>query len=143
MRFLIRIVVCVLALSMCRAVGLAQETRGSIEGVVKDSYGAVLPGVTVEAPSPSIVVASMALIDGQGIYRFPAVAPGVYEVSASLAGFTPRKVGGIQLLLGQILKVDVALAVAGVAESVQVMATSPVIDVKQNAASAVITAEVI
>src|SRR5262245_60655897 len=128
MRLLIRVVVCVLALSMCRAVGLAQETRGSIEGVVKDSSGAVLPGVTVEARSPSLVGVSTAITDAQGIYRFPALAPGVYEVSASLAGFTPRKVGGIQLLLGQILKVDVALAVAGAAESAQVRATSQVID---------------
>jgi hypothetical protein len=54
MRFVIRVVVCVLALSMCRAVGLAQETRGSIEGVIKDTSGAVLPGVTVEARGPAL-----------------------------------------------------------------------------------------
>ena len=68
------------------------ETRGSIEGVVKDTSGAVLPGVTVEARSPALVGVSTATTDAQGIYRFPALAPGVYEVSATLAGFSPRKV---------------------------------------------------
>jgi len=74
------------------------ETRGSIEGVVKDTSGAVLPGVTVEARSPALVGVSTATTDAQGIYRFPALAPGVYEVSATLAGFSPRKVADIQLL---------------------------------------------
>jgi hypothetical protein len=143
MRYVFRVVVCALAFSALSSVLAAQETRGSIEGIVKDTSGAVLPGVTVEARSPALVGVSTAITDAQGIYRFPALAPGVYEVSASLAGFSPRKVDGIQLLLGQILKVDMALAVAGLVESVQVLATSPVIDVKQNAASAVITAEVI
>ena len=143
MRYVIRVVVCALTFSALSSVLAAQETRGSIEGIVRDTSGAVLPGVTVEARSPALVGASTAITDAQGIYRFPALAPGVYEVSASLAGFSPRKVDGIQLLLGQILKVDMSLAVAGVAESVQVLATSPVIDVRQNAASAVITAEVI
>ena len=143
MRYIVRMVVCALTFSALSNVLGAQETRGSIEGIVRDTSGAVLPGVTVEARSPSLVGASTAISDAQGIYRFPALAPGVYDVSATLAGFSPRKVSGVQLLLGQILKVDIALAVAGVAESVQVMATSPVIDVRQNAASAVITAEVI
>src|SRR5438552_2289000 len=105
MRFGIRVVACVLAISTCSAITLAQETRGSIEGVVKDTSGAVLPGVTIEARSPALVGVSTATTDAQGIYRFPALAPGVYEVAATLAGFTPRKVAGIQLLVGQILKV--------------------------------------
>jgi hypothetical protein len=138
-----RVVVCLVAVSPLSSPALAQETRGSIEGIVRDTSGSVLPGVTVEARSPALVGVSTALTDAQGIYRFPALAPGLYEVTATLAGFGPRKVAGIQLLLGQILKVDLSLAVAGLAETVQVVATSPVIDVRQNAASAVITAEVI
>ena len=102
MRYVIRVVVYALTFSALSSVLGAQETRGSIEGVIKDTSGAVLPGVTVEARSPALVGVSTAITDAQGIYP-----------------------------------------VAGVAESVQVLATSPVIDVKQNAASAVITAEVI
>ncbi len=60
----------------------AQETRGSIEGIVKDTSGAVLPGVTVEARSPALVGVATATSDTNGMFRFPALAPGVYEVTA-------------------------------------------------------------
>jgi Carboxypeptidase regulatory-like domain/TonB-dependent Receptor Plug Domain len=121
----------------------AQETRGSIEGVVKDASGAVLPGATVEARSPSLVGIQSTTSDGNGIYRFPALSPGIYEVSATLSGFTTKKVADIQLNLGQTLKVDFSLPIAGMTESVQVTAESPLIDVKGNAASVSIQADVI
>ena len=121
----------------------AQETRGSIEGIVKDSSGAVLPGVTVEAKSPSLVGAQSTTSDANGVYRFPALAPGNYEVSATLSGFTTKKVSDIQLSLGQTLKVDFALPIAGMTESVQVTAESPLIDVKANAAAVSIQADII
>ena len=121
----------------------AQETRGSIEGVVKDSSGAVLPGVTVEARSAAGTGVVSAATDNLGAYRFPSLMPGIYEVSANLTGFGPKKVENIQLLLGQILRVNFALSLAGVAESVQVTAESPLIDVKQNAASVSIQADLI
>jgi len=120
----------------------AQETRGSIEGVIKDSSGAVLPGVTVEAKLTGGAIAS-GVTDATGIYRFPSLAPGVYEVTASLTGFVVKKVENVQLQLGQILKIDFALALAGVSESVQVSAESPLIDVKQNAAAVSIQSDII
>jgi hypothetical protein len=121
----------------------AQEQRGSIEGLVKDSSGAVLPGVTVEARSPSMVGVNAAVSDTSGVYRFPSLPPGRYELTASLQGFTSAKAQNIQLELGQVLKVDLTLTVSGVAESVQVQGDSPLIDVKQNAAGADVHAEVI
>ena len=102
----------------------------------KTRSGAVLPGVTVEAHSPILVGVATATTDTSGVYRFPALAPGVYEVTATLPGFQTAKVENIQLGLGQILKVDFAVQIASVSESVSVSAESPLIDVKQNAASA-------
>jgi hypothetical protein len=121
----------------------AQETRGSIEGIVKDTSGAVLPGVTVEARSPALVGVATATSDTDGVFRFPALSPGVYEVTATLAGFRTTKVENVQLSLGQILKVDIPMPVASVSEEIQVTAESPIIDVKQNAATASIQAEII
>jgi hypothetical protein len=133
-----------LALLVCLAAPvLAQETRGSIEGIVKDTSGAVLPGVTVEARSPNLVGVATVTSDLNGIYRFPALAPGIYEVTATLNGFQTKKVTEVQLQIGQILKIDFPLQVAGVSESVSVSAESPLIDVKQNAAAATITSEII
>ncbi len=110
----------------------AQEQRGSIEGVVRDSSGAVLPGVTVEARTNTGVVLT-STTDSEGTYRFPSVAPGTYEVTATIQGFAPKKQSDIDVGLGQIKKVDLALGVQGVAENVQVTAESPLVDVKQSA----------
>jgi carboxypeptidase family protein/TonB-dependent receptor-like protein len=122
---------------------VAQEQTGSIQGVVKDSSGAVLPGVTVEARSPSAVGVSTAVSDANGIYRFPALPPGTYEVSASLQSFVPAKVGDAIVTLGKQLTIDLVLKLAGVSESVTVTGESPIIDVKQNAAFATIQRETI
>jgi outer membrane receptor protein involved in Fe transport len=121
----------------------AQEQRGSIEGVVKDSSGAVLPGVTVTAKSPTLVGVQTTVSDTSGIYRFPALAPGTYQISAELQGFGPAVVENVGLELGQVLKVDLTMAPAGVTESVAVSAESPLIDVKQNAAASSIREETI
>src|SRR4051794_30996361 len=79
----------------------AQEQRGSIEGLVKDSSGAVLPGVTVEAKSPGSGVLS-SVSNENGTFRFPSVLPGTYEVSANLAGFKPAKVADVEVRLGSV-----------------------------------------
>ena len=78
-----------------------------------------------------------------GLYRFPALPPGRYEVTATLQGFQPAKSSDVRLELGQILKIDLAMAVGGVAETVKVTGESPLIDVKQNAAGANVQAEII
>jgi outer membrane receptor protein involved in Fe transport len=133
-----------LAVLLCGAtMAAAQETRGSIEGIVKDTSGAILPGVTVEARSPALVGVATAVADAAGIYRFPALAPGTYEVTAHLAGFKTIKAANVQLQLGQILKVDIAMPLADVSEEISVTAESPIIDVKQNAATASIQSDII
>src|SRR5688572_7804984 len=93
--------VCMALCLLVATAAAAQETRGSIEGVVKDSSGAVLPGVTVEARAIGGAVAS-AVSDETGTYRFPALAPGRYVVAATLTGFQGATVEDINLQLGQI-----------------------------------------
>ena len=133
-----------LALVLSVATGArAQETRGSIEGLVKDASGAMLPGATVEARSANLVGVQSTVSDANGAYRFPALPPGTYEITATLQGFTPRKVGDIPLDLGQTKKVDLALGLAGVTESVQVTAESPLVDVKASAVTASVDAATI
>ena len=111
----------------------AQEQRGSIEGTVKDASGAVLPGATVEARNIGQGGVASTVSDGAGVYRFPALAPGRYNVSATLQGFAAAKIDNVELLLGQIKRVDLSLGVSGVAETVEVKAESPLVDVRQSA----------
>ena len=139
-----RILCVALFLVLCAGTGaLAQEQRASIEGTVKDAQGGVLPGVSVEARSPALVGLATSVTDARGIFRFPALTPGRYEVTAALQGFQSAKVSDVVLELGQLLKVDLVLQVAGVAETVQVSAEAPLIDVKQNAAGANVSQETI
>jgi outer membrane receptor protein involved in Fe transport len=121
----------------------AQERTGSITGTVRDTSGAILPGATVQATSPSLVGIATVVSDEGGNYRFPALTPGVYEVAATLQGFTAARTEGIRLALGQVLRIDLTLGLATLTETVQVTAESPLIDVKQNSASATITADLI
>ncbi len=118
----------------------AQEQRGSIEGVVRDASGAVLPGATVEAQSNVGPVASTTS-DSVGTFRFPALPPGNYKVTANLQGFVSREVVDVRVALGQIKKVDFSLPLSGVTETVQVTAVTPIIDVRQSARQTNIRAE--
>jgi len=121
-----------MALLLCASPLAAQETRGSIEGIVKDSSGAILPGATVEVKSAA--ASSSTVTDSAGVFRFPSLTPGTYEVTATLQGFKPVKSDVVELTLGQVLKVNLAMEIGGLTESVQITAESPIIDVKNSAA---------
>src|SRR5689334_24566088 len=84
----------------------------SLTGTIKDGTGAVLPGVTVNASSPSQVGGvQTSVTDSQGVYRFPALRPGIYELEASLSGFKSVKRGEVTLTLGTTTTIDVTLSV--------------------------------
>ncbi len=130
-----------LAVLVCLAAAVpaaAQEQTGSIQGIVKDQSGAVLPGVTVEARNQATGAAQTTVTDGTGKYRFPALPPGLYDLNSTLQSFTPAKNENVVLELGQLLTIDLTMAPAAVTETVTVTGESPLIDVKQNATFAVI-----
>jgi hypothetical protein len=116
---------CTLALAALPAI--AQEQSGAIEGTITDATGAVVPGATVEARGTGRVQSTVS--DTAGAYRFPALAPGTYVISASLPGFTSVNVPDVRLSLGQTLKVDLGLRVSSVQEEVTVTGEAPVVDV--------------
>ena len=136
----LRTIAALLALALLAWPAAAQEQRGSIEGVVRDTSGAVLPGATVDLTGGAGVSLNT-VSDAAGVYRFPSLLPGIYAVSASLSGFSTKKVENVPVELGQVKKVDFALTVAGVAETVQVTAESPLVDVKQSTRATNIRAE--
>ena len=88
----------------------AQEQRASIEGVVKDSTGAILPGATVTAIGPALPAGTTTVSNEQGQFRFPGLPPGVYDVTAELSGFTAGKAEAVEVRLGQIKRVELTLA---------------------------------
>jgi hypothetical protein len=123
---------------------LAQTVAvGNIEGVITDSSGGVLPGVPVVVRNQDTNVVREATTDASGIYRAPALQPGVYEVSATLSGFTSRPVANVRVQVGQTVPIDIKMQPAGVAETISVVAESPVIDVRRTDVSSVIDEQAI
>lgn len=122
----------VLALAVLAGTGaaLAQGSTGSVSGSVTDEQGAVLQGVTVtligRAGSTSVAT------DANGVYRFPAVNPGVYTINYEMASFQSRREENVQVSIGRQLTLDVGLKVAGVAETISVVAQSAVVDVSSS-----------
>jgi hypothetical protein len=137
----VRTLATLLGLWLMAAPAAAQEQRASIEGTVKDNTGAVLPGVTVDAKNLSQGGVASAVSDAGGFFRFPSLAPGAYEVTAKLSGFTPRTFSRVELTLGQTKVLDVALGVSGLSETVQVTSEQPLIDVRNSSRSYSITAD--
>src|SRR5260221_4436012 len=104
------------------AVTLAQSaTTGTIAGVVRDTSGAVLPGVTVEAASPALIEKVRAVVsDEQGNYKIFDLRPGTYNVTFNLTGFSTYKRDGIELTTGFTATVNGEMKVGSPEETVTV-----------------------
>ncbi|HUK36262.1 MAG TPA: carboxypeptidase regulatory-like domain-containing protein, partial [Vicinamibacterales bacterium] len=115
----------------CVLVPVASFAQASLAGVVKDSSGAVLPGVTVEASSPALIEKTRsAITDGSGEYRLEQLRPGTYSITFSLTGFTTVKREGIELSGSFTATINAELRVGSVAETVTVTGASPLVDVQ-------------
>ena len=110
------------------AQGGGASSTGTIQGRIADAQGAVLPGVTVTATSPSMPGIQTAVSSETGNYRFPALPPGTYTLDFELPGFNPLKREGVEIRLGFTATVNVELALATVQETVTVSGASPIID---------------
>src|ERR1700675_4824954 len=86
--------------------------NGSIAGTVKDTSGAVLPGVTVEAASPALIEKVRSVVtDDKGNYKIVDLRPGTYSVTFTLTGFGTVKRDGIELTTGFTAPADAELKV--------------------------------
>jgi hypothetical protein len=117
-----------LALAAPAAAQTVSATTGALNGRVTDNTGAVLPGVTVTISSPSLMGTRTTVTTEEGQYRFPAIPPGVYQITYELAGFNSVKREEIRVTLGFTATVNVELGVASLQESVTVTGESPVVD---------------
>jgi hypothetical protein len=110
------------------ALVLAQST---ITGVVTDTSGAVLPGVSVEASSDVIIEkVRTAVTDGSGQYRIVDLRPGTYTVTFTLAGFNTYKREGLELRGDFVATVNGEMRVGTLEETVTVTGESPIVDVQ-------------
>lgn len=122
---------------LCAVVGTAapipafaqsQAANGNIEGTIRDTSGAVLPGVTITVTNTDTGTQRVVVSNESGTFRAVLLPLGTYTVSAELAGFKKYEQTGLTLSAGQSAVVDIAMGVGGVTEVVSVSAEQPVVD---------------
>ena len=108
----------------------AQSTFATVGGSVTDPSGGVVPGATVTLVNLNTQATRTVVTDGTGAYVVANLDPGPYKVTAELSGFSDVT-RQLDVLARQNVRVDLALAVAGAAEVVEVRASNPVIETER------------
>jgi hypothetical protein len=133
-----------IALMWLIATPVTAFAQASITGVVKDTSGAVLPGVTVEAASPALIEKVRTVVsDGAGQYRIVDLRPGTYTVSFTLPGFATVRHGGIELAGTFVATVNAELRVGALEETITVSGETPVVDVQSARQEQIVSHDVI
>ena len=107
------------------------QAQSVITGVVKDTSGAVLPGVTVEAASDALIEkVKSAITDGSGMYRITDLRPGTYKVTFTLPGFSVLVRDQLVLPSEFTMTINADMKVGALEESITVSGDAPVVDVQ-------------
>jgi hypothetical protein len=117
---------------LATSLAFAQENTGGVSGAVKDENGAAIPGARVRASSATLVRTLEIATDKEGVYRFPKLPVGAYTIIVEQNGFKAAKNEGVEVRLGDDLKLDVTLTTGNVTETVVVSASTEAIDVSSS-----------
>src|SRR5881394_1646272 len=131
MRGVVRLLVLVAAalVALSPSAVSAQGVLASVTGVVKDTSGAVLPGVTVEVSSPVLIEKTRsAVTDGGGQYRIVDLRAGTYSVTFSLTGFSTVKRDGVELSGAFTASINADMKVGALEETITVTGETPIVD---------------
>jgi hypothetical protein len=114
--------------SFAPSILLAQFDSAQVSGIIRDSTGAVLPGVDVTLIAEGTSIERRTVSNEAGLYTFPNVPVGDYRVTSSLSGFTPATRTGVRVNAGVNIRVDIQMQLGGLTETVQVEAATTLVD---------------
>jgi len=121
------------------ASALAQTTSATLQGMVSDDQGGVLPGATATISNVETGLTRTATTDERGWYRVPALPPGRYQLRVELSGFVSYLRQNLTLTIGQEATVNVSLKIAGLQESVVITAEAPLVETSKSTIGTTIT----
>ncbi|HWF38908.1 MAG TPA: carboxypeptidase regulatory-like domain-containing protein [Candidatus Acidoferrales bacterium] len=110
----------------------ASTTEGAIVGTVTDTSGAAVVGATVTLSGAAIMNTKTVTTDQSGTYRFPALAPGDYKITADASGFGTETRQGVHISLGFTATVNVEMAVGATTQTITVSSQTSTIDLQAN-----------
>ncbi|HEY0874720.1 MAG TPA: carboxypeptidase regulatory-like domain-containing protein [Vicinamibacterales bacterium] len=105
----------------------AQETTGTIQGVVADQSGAVLPGATVIVRNVGTGQTQEVVTNENGRYTVPFLRPGTYEVTFTMSGFQSTTARGVELHVNDRLELNGTLRVGAITDTVEVVGSSTLV----------------
>ena len=141
-----RNIIVVLAIALLCAPLVFSQSRetGAIRGFVLDEQNTPLPGVNVTLTGANLMGARSFVTDATGEFRFPALPPGEYQLTAELPGFVTIRQERVRLGTTITLSLDLVMKVAALEEEITVIAVSPTVDVRSTeTASVTLTNEVL
>ncbi len=106
----------------------AAQTAGEIAGIVVDASGAFIPAAAVTAVNRDTNATRSTVTNDSGIYTFPALAPGFYDIKVEKTGFRGFLRRGIELQVQQTARVNVALEIGDVTQAIEVSSDAPLLD---------------
>jgi trimeric autotransporter adhesin len=105
-----------------------QTSTAVLTGTIRDSSGAILPGVTVTSTSTARNTSQSTVSNDTGSYAFPAMQPGTYSLTAELPGFKKFLREGIVLQVTQVIRLDIEMELGAISESVEVSESVPMVE---------------
>src|SRR5690242_16230851 len=127
MKTCVRLWAAAVVVALAAVPAIAQQTTGSITGLVMDPQGKAVPGVTVTAVNAATGFSRTDVSDGDGLYHLNAMPVGNYDVAAELPGFTRLERQDILVDVSETTNLNLTLRLAQVAETVTVVGNTPVI----------------
>ena len=130
-------VVLLIAFEACLV--FAQTATATIVGVVKDTSGALIPGVSITVKHTETGQTRTAISSDSGSYNVPLLPVGAYELTTTMPGFKQQVRTGINLVIGQQAVIDLTLEVGAAAEQITVSEEAPLVNTTLSSTSGLIT----
>src|SRR5688500_7083203 len=121
---------------------LAAHAQATLAGTVRDTSGAVLPGVTVEAASPALIEkVRLAVTDSSGQYRITELPPGSYALTFSPSGFSASRREGVTVSGSGVIPINADLRVGTLQETITVTGEAPLVDTQSTRREVVVSSQ--
>ena len=138
-----RLAVLIAAICFGSVAAVGQLATGSIQGLVSDKSGAVVPNAAVTVANPATGFSRKGVTNGAGLYDFPDLPPGDYSVSAEGTGFSKQVAEHVVLVVNAQQAVNFELNLGSASETIDVSSAAPIVDTVSSTVAPVVTQKTI